>query len=315
MKPPAVLLLLSLLIGSAAFGQTYTTNFDGTENPLSEGGAWSHTGLDWTRAQKVDGVAYGTQTGDGGYDDSYAYLSGFPPDQSGAGVIERVSGDSGIHEVEILLRWSDSAHSAQGYECNLSYDASYAQIVRWNGPFGDFTYIGGAAHAPYPRTGDTFSATITGDLIIAYYNGAEIMRATDATYTTGNPGIGFFIQSNQNNGTMGFTSYSASALGSSEVSTQEALEPAQHVWLAPNRPNPFHGSTRLEYRLPSSGPVTVKVYDLLGREVITLVDGIEPAGWRSSRVDGASLGIVSGIYVVRLTACGSVETRGMLFVR
>ena len=37
------------------------------------------------------------------------------------------------HEVEVLLRWADSAHIARGYECNLAFDGGYAQIVRWNG--------------------------------------------------------------------------------------------------------------------------------------------------------------------------------------
>jgi hypothetical protein len=307
-------ILVGLLLGpDRLLAQTYTTNFDGTENPLSEGGAWSHDGLDWTKVQKVDGVAFGTQTGFGGYDDSYAYLSGFPADQSGSGVIQRTSGSSGIHEVEILLRWSDSAHSAKGYECLLSYDASYAQIVRWNGPFGDFTYIGWAAHAPFPQTGDTFSAAITGNLIIAYYNGVEIMRATDATYPAGNPGIGFFIQSNNSNGDMGFTSYTASGLGTTNMAAPGAAEPSRRLWLSQSEPNPFSRDARLVYGIPSPGLVTLKVYDLLGREMATLVDETKPAGRYVCWFGGASLN--RGAYVARLSSGGLVETRKLLLMK
>src|SRR5689334_4505870 len=85
----------------------YETDFDGDEAPLSEGGAWSHAGQDWRTAVKTGGYAFGTQTGTGGYDDSYALLSGFSPDQTASGVIHLVPtiDPSCTHEVEILLRW------------------------------------------------------------------------------------------------------------------------------------------------------------------------------------------------------------------
>ena len=68
------------------------------------------------------GVAFGTQalgiarSGPRQYDDSYAYLSGFPADHEATGVGHLGSIDpSCTHEVEILLRWADSAHVARGY--------------------------------------------------------------------------------------------------------------------------------------------------------------------------------------------------------
>ena len=42
---------------------TYSTNFEGDENPLSEGGKWFHNGLDWAKFSKRGGIAYGTQSG------------------------------------------------------------------------------------------------------------------------------------------------------------------------------------------------------------------------------------------------------------
>ena len=61
---------------------TYSTHFLATEDPISEGGHWIHLGAPWSLVATGGGVAYGTQPGDGAYTDSYAHLSGFPPDQS-----------------------------------------------------------------------------------------------------------------------------------------------------------------------------------------------------------------------------------------
>src|SRR5882672_4460531 len=51
---------------------TYSTHFLATENPISEGGHWTHLGAPWSLVATGGGVAYGTQPGDGAYTDSYA---------------------------------------------------------------------------------------------------------------------------------------------------------------------------------------------------------------------------------------------------
>ncbi|MFN8549222.1 MAG: hypothetical protein U0527_14925 [Candidatus Eisenbacteria bacterium] len=265
------------LDAAPALAQSFSTNFDGSEFPLSEGGAWHHQGLDWTRVRKQGGIAHGTQTGFDGYDDSYAYLSGFPPNQRGAGIIQRTSGSSGIHEVEILLRWNDGPHSATGYECLLSYDASYAQIVRWNGPLGDFTYIGWAPVAPFPATGDTFAAEIVGDHIVAYYNDAPIMEAHDSTWTSGNPGVGFYYQSTGSLSDMAFTSFTAVGLSASGVEPASLVAPVR--WLGAPEPNPFRERTRLRFLTSSPSAFSVRLFDCAGREV--KVGGRRPVGRRA----------------------------------
>ena len=193
----------------------YTTMFDGTESPISEMGAWTHVGLDWTLVDTANGNAFGTQTGTGGYDDSYAHLSGFAPDHGASGVIHRAAmiDPACTHEVEILLRWSDTAHDAHGYECNLAFDGSYAQIVRWEGPFGHFTYLANGSVAGGVNDGDTIRATAIGDLITLYVNDVQVAQATDATWSTGDPGMGFWRGGTcGTRGDYGFTSYTASRM-------------------------------------------------------------------------------------------------------
>jgi hypothetical protein len=187
--------------------------FTGTENPISENGAWRHNGLDWTVVAKTNGFAHGTQTGNGGFDDSYAYLSGFPANQSASATIalNTSATDANTREVELLLRWSDSPHSATGYECNLHYLGDYAEIVRWNGALGDFTIIKSVT-PPKPKTGDVMTATIVGNVITVFYNGTQIMQVTDPTYATGNPGMGFFIRAPAANTDFGFSGFTATGL-------------------------------------------------------------------------------------------------------
>src|SRR4029079_13103112 len=98
-------------------------------------------------------------------------------------------------EVELQLRHTLSAHSATGYEvlfrC-LKTSAAYTQIVRWNGARGNFTYLAGATGAQFGvQTGDIVKATIVGNVITAYINGVQVLQATDNTFTSGAPGIGF----------------------------------------------------------------------------------------------------------------------------
>ena len=191
----------------------YSTNFGAAENPISEGGAWRHTGLDWTMVKSEIGRAHGTQINTAyAYNDSYAYLSGFPANQSAEAVIYRNSTSSINKEVELLLRWSDSAHSAQGYEINIQHDGLYAQVVRWNGPFGSFLELARASTVPAPKTGDVYKATIVGSLITVYFNNVQIMQVSDSTWTTGQPGMGFFVEPGASNSEFGFSRFTAAGL-------------------------------------------------------------------------------------------------------
>ncbi len=123
--------------GGSTDAVTYSTTFDTAESPLSEGGVWHHDGLDWTMVETANGIAYGTQLLDVGrsgptaYNDSYAYLAGFPADQQASAVIALGTIDSGCtHEVEVLLRWADSAHKRS----RLRMQRGFRRLVRANRP-------------------------------------------------------------------------------------------------------------------------------------------------------------------------------------
>jgi hypothetical protein len=91
--------------------------------------------------------------------------------------------------------------------------------------------------------------------------------------------------------------------------------PASYLRAA--RPNPFGATTTIAFTLADDAPATIVVYDVAGRAVRTLVDGIMPAGEHEVVWDGrdaAGNRVASGVYLYRLRAGSTVETRRVVLV-
>ena len=83
--------------------------------------------------------------------------------------------------------------------------------------------------------------------------------------------------------------------------------------LEQNYPNPFNPSTVIRYELPVSAHVSVIVYDVLGRVVATLVNGVQSAGFKSVNFDGGKL--TSGLYYCQISAGEFTRVMKMLLIR
>lgn len=83
--------------------------------------------------------------------------------------------------------------------------------------------------------------------------------------------------------------------------------------LRANYPNPFNPTTTIPFNLAQAGPVTLTIYDMLGREVITLVDAPMTPGRYEATWDAGRL--PSGVYLSRLVANGQVSTRRLVLVK
>ncbi|MGA9118815.1 MAG: T9SS type A sorting domain-containing protein [Bacteroidota bacterium] len=83
--------------------------------------------------------------------------------------------------------------------------------------------------------------------------------------------------------------------------------------LLQNYPNPFNPTTTIRYELAAAGQVSLRVYNLLGQEVATLVDGVQTAGHYSVRLNGAPL--ATGVYFYRLQTSKFVAVKKMLLVK
>jgi spore germination protein YaaH len=83
--------------------------------------------------------------------------------------------------------------------------------------------------------------------------------------------------------------------------------------LLQNYPNPFNPTTNLEFRISNVGFVSLKIFDMLGREVASLVNEQREAGSHIVRWDAP--GVPSGVYFYRLTIGGAAETKSMIVLR
>jgi hypothetical protein len=83
--------------------------------------------------------------------------------------------------------------------------------------------------------------------------------------------------------------------------------------LAQNYPNPFNPSTKIQFSVPRQSDVRLKVYDMVGREVATLVDETKPAGTYTVQFDASRF--ASGVYCYRLTSSAESMTKLMMLIK
>ena len=97
------------------------------------------------------------------------------------------------------------------------------------------------------------------------------------------------------------------------TSTNQKAGLPTDIRLFQNYPNPFNSQTTINYELPWRGKVKLQVFDIAGKEVTTLVDGVQQAGIHSVKWNASSSS--SGVYLVRLILDQHVQTRKLLYLR
>ena len=83
--------------------------------------------------------------------------------------------------------------------------------------------------------------------------------------------------------------------------------------LSQNYPNPFNPTTSINYSISKSGLVTLKVYDILGKEVMTLVNEVKNAGNHEINFNASSLS--SGVYFYRIESGNFIDTKKMFLLK
>jgi photosystem II stability/assembly factor-like uncharacterized protein len=119
-------------------------------------------------------------------------------------------------------------------------------------------------------------------------------------------------------GTTGFGVWKralAEMIGTPSSTDDGAASLASAIALGANHPNPFRDGTMIQYALPRAMPARLVVYDVAGRAVRTLVNGVQAAGQRHVTWDGTDASgsrVGRGVYLYRLDAGGKSQTRKML---
>ncbi|MGB2867922.1 MAG: T9SS type A sorting domain-containing protein, partial [Bacteroidota bacterium] len=83
--------------------------------------------------------------------------------------------------------------------------------------------------------------------------------------------------------------------------------------LSQNYPNPFNPSTRIEYTITQDGPVALRVFNVVGQEVRTLVNDYQSAGHHVAQFNASAL--PSGIYFYRLQSGSNIEMKKMILIK
>jgi len=102
------------------------------------------------------------------------------------------------------------------------------------------------------------------------------------------------------------------------VSTEEELILPTKFALHQNYPNPFNPITQLMYDLPEQSRATLIVFDLLGREVITLLSEKQDAGYKSVLWDGTNNKgqlVSAGVYFYQIRAGDYIQTKKMMLLK
>lgn len=212
-----------LAIEPSIIANSYSASFSVTENPISDGGIWTNgldTGLAWNNLKTESGNCIGASDTfylTTRYADDIGHLKksylDFADNQYAQGTVFLTggyAGNGGSHEAELLLRFEITANNARGYEVLWGITNTFA-IIRWNGPIGNFTaLIEGSIGTPVD--GDVLRAEISGTTITVFKNGVQVAQVSDATYSEGQPGVGFWPVDGGITGNYGWKDFAAGNL-------------------------------------------------------------------------------------------------------
>src|ERR1035437_5677291 len=224
----------------AQTGDVCQTVFPLIENPITASPSCSQTGLTWAGGQSAGGSLWGNVQTTAGFafgvseptqfGDPTAILTGtWNPNQAVQAIVKINTTPTGAccHEIELRLRMTINpvAHTITGYEgyCSAMPSNPYCHIARWNGANGSYCNLEGASPSINWVNGDVAAATATGvnpTVVTLYRNGVQILQISDTgancspggaagPWTSGNPGIGFYDNQDNNWSFFGLSSFIA----------------------------------------------------------------------------------------------------------
>ena len=285
----------------------------------------TNNGDDWTQLDKPGGWGLTLAVGTNNQGDSSLYL-GVGYEADGSGKIYR-SNDDGINwslisqDIYTHMVYTLAFSSNSNGEMNF-FAGTWSDGVFLSTNLGEnWTQINdGFSYSNYDLAINTFFVFDTTVFVGTCYQGVYIWNNDERSWNNISEGLaslkisslavsGSYLLAGTYDG--GVWRRPLSEMITSLENTSMAL-PNQFA-LNQNYPNPFNPSTVISYQLPVNSDVTLKIYDVLGKEVTTLVNEDKPAG--SYQIDFNAGGLSSGIYFYRLQAGDFVQTRKMILLK
>lgn len=168
---------------------------------------------------------------------------------------------------------------------------------------------------------DTIGSYVTGEMIsftLTFNNDGTLSAQGDnfsgtLTPTTVVQNAKWIIASKDSKQNQGFYLKSIDGLQITSTEYEVVKSKIVNYSLAQNYPNPFNPITKIVYHLPKSSLVQFKVYDLLGREIATLVNEQKPAGSYEVNFDASDL--PSGVYIYNIKAGDYMDSKKMILLK
>jgi hypothetical protein len=243
-------------------------------------------GIEYTFTQWSDGYPYSYRTF---YPSAHStYTANFIGKPSNSG--ESINFGSDVGQ-PIVIYWTD----------NINSNVTQYQIwrrVKHNGVVGPDTYIGTVSSGVQTFTDYDYLLTSTYSDDLLWYD-VRAYYSTEGTYSD--------PQWSAVYGEMSFSEQNEPIIAleiSNELPTQYEIN---------NYPNPFNPTTTINYQLPENGFVTIKVFDILGKEVALLVNENKSAGYYEVNFNGSKL--TSGVYIYTIQVNGITQSKKMLLTK
>ncbi|MBS1494670.1 MAG: T9SS type A sorting domain-containing protein [Bacteroidetes bacterium] len=217
---------------------------------------------------------------------------------------------------------------------------AYTQDITIGAPVFDYGYVqpsasitmGVSVAANYRAKGSYLFAfsekfdQISGNIYIRPFKGGQLgaqstmvmVNNIAATTTLGLPDVGFRNVNDDSclviwSGSQGMGSYVSGGCSGPVIGIHPSNTLAERYHLSQNYPNPFNPTTNINYEIPAREFVTLKIYDVLGMEVMELVNEIQQAGNHSATFDAKSL--PSGTYFYKLSTDKFSDVKKMVVVK
>ena len=171
---------------------------------------------------------------------------------------------------------------------------------------------------PYPEQVDIAAYNVyrrvgTGNFTLIYTTPNENTFEyidTDYSISIGGNQLQYYVKAGYSTREL---SPASNTVTTSGIILQKSLTEEPNYYLSQNYPNPFNPTTAINYSIPFVGQVSLKVFDILGREVVTLLNEMEDAGTHKIEYDASKL--MSGVYFYQIKVGSFVSTRKFILLK